>query len=463
MKKVVRVATIPMSLNILLKGQLEYLSDYYEVTAVSGAGPDLDAIAQREGVKVYPIDIERPIAPVDDLVSLIRLYLYFLREKPAVVHSITPKAGLLSMVAAKAAGVPVRIHTFTGLIFPSKTGAMQRLLIAMDRLMCHCATHIYPEGNGVRNDLLNYKITDKPLKIIANGNVNGTDLTYFNPDQVTDADRKKLKKDLGIHEEDFVFIFVGRIVKDKGIEELIEAFKALRLKHTVSSFHFKCTSTSLENGLPFVSKDYEFADGNVYSYTDTRPYTEQKTAEEDQSEEKPDVFTLDAGDLNISVQESESEYQPKIKLLLVGSFEQHLNPVAPETFVSITNDPDIMYVGFQHDIRPYMAVSDAFVFPSYREGFPNVVIQAGAMELPSIVSDINGCNEIVSDCENGLIVPAKNTEALQEAMQRISEDHTLYHTLKSNSRNCIVTRYDNSVVWEALKQEYDMHLEKLKK
>ena len=177
--KVIRTSTIALSLNVLLKGQLSFLKKYYNVIAASGDDEDLRIVENREGVKTKDITMQRQIVPFKDFISLIKLYFYFKKEKPKIVHSITPKAGFLSMVAAYLARVPIRIHTFTGLIFPTRLGAMQRLLIVMDKILCKCATHIYPEGEGVRNDLISYNITSKPLKVLANGNVNGIDTSYF--------------------------------------------------------------------------------------------------------------------------------------------------------------------------------------------------------------------------------------------------------------------------------------------
>lgn len=214
--KIIRTATVALSLDYLLKGQLAFLNESYEVVAVSGQDAHLANVAKREGVRTVNVPMQRAIRPLQDLVSLWQLFWLFKKEKPQIVHSITPKAGLLSMVAAKMAGVPIRIHTFTGLIFPTKTGAMQTLLIAMDRLLCLAATAIYPEGNGVKQDLIHYKITSKPLKVIANGNVNGLDSTFFSKENIKPKLQSDLRQKLGLLKTDFVFIFVGRLVKDKG-------------------------------------------------------------------------------------------------------------------------------------------------------------------------------------------------------------------------------------------------------
>lgn len=374
--KVVRTSTIGLSLDLLLKGQLSFLENYFDIIAVSGQGEHMDNVVLREGVRSFSVSMERNISPWQDLISLWRLFLFFRKEKPLIVHSITPKAGLLTMIAGKMAGVPIRMHTFTGLIFPSRTGLMQKVLINMDKLLCYCATNIYPEGKGVRCDLIQYKITKKPLKVLANGNVNGIDKAYFNPALYRVEDIIELRKELGILENDFVFIFVGRLVKDKGINELIAAFLKLRSNSKM------------------------------------------------------------------------------VKLLLVGPFENDLDPLNTETIKAIQECNNVITVGFQPDVRPYFAISDALVFPSYREGFPNVVLQAGAMGLPCIVTNISGCNEIIIEGKNGTIIPVKNESTIFNAMIKLSSDKDYYSVLKSNARKMITSRYEQQVVWEALLTEY---------
>lgn len=366
----------------------------------------MDEVKEREKVKVHPINIERQISPLKDLVSLIKLYSYFRKEKPHIIHSITPKAGLLCMIAGKLAGVPVRIHTYTGLVFPSKSGVMQKILILMDKILCYSATYVYPEGLGVKLDLLNHKITSKPLKIIANGNVNGINTHYFSPNQISETEKQNLKNQLQISEKDFIFIFVGRLVKDKGINELVAAFTALQ--DSVSNLN-------------------------------------QSTAE---------IFhPLGTGEENFRRDSATKIQNPK--LLLVGTLEQHLDPLSPETLEEIQKNPDIISVGFQHDVRPYFAISEVLVFPSYREGFPNVVMQAGAMELPAIVTDINGCNEIIENGKNGIIIPVKNSLKIQEAMQTLMENKELYSQLKSNARSEITSRFEQEFVWQKILEEYE--------
>lgn len=379
MCKLIRITTVSISLDYLLKGQLRFLNQHFEVVAVSGEDEHLRTVAEREQVRVVPLPMQRAIRPFYDLVALWKLYRLFKKERPQIVHSITPKAGLLSMLAAKMAGVPIRMHTFTGLIFPSKTGVFQQLLIKMDQLLCWAATHIYPEGNGVKHDLENYKITSKPLQVLANGNVNGIDVEFFSCAQVSTEQKDQLQQELGIQPNDFLFIFIGRLVGDKGINELITAFNS-------------------------------------------------------------PLFWRGVGG--------------EAKLLLVGPFEAELDPLLPETLKVIETHSNIISVGFQADVRPYLAISDCLVFPSYREGFPNVVMQAGAMGLPSIVTNINGCNEIIEEGINGLIIPPKDSMALQNAMICLLEDKNVYKNLKNNARQMITSRYEQKLVWEALLEEY---------
>ena len=375
-QKLIRTSTVATSLDYLLKGQLAFLKNNYEVIAVSGSDKHLEAVALREQVQTIAIEMQRSISPLKDLKSLWHLYCFFKKEKPLIVHSITPKAGLLTMLAAYFAGVPLRMHTFTGLIFPTKKGFLQHLLIFMDRLLCFCATNVYPEGKGVKKDLIAYRITSKPLKVLANGNVNGIDSDYFNPMLFPETEQQILKTNIGITPEDFVFVFVGRLVGDKGINELIHAFKKIILE------------------------------------------------------------------------------KENVKLILVGSFEVKLDPLHPDTLIEIKQNPSILSVGFQSDVRPYLAIANTLVFPSYREGFPNVVMQAGAMGLPSIVTNINGCNEIIIEGENGIIIPVKDAIAVQQAMMKMMKEKELYNQLRSKARKMITDRYDQQLVWDAILNEY---------
>ena len=369
-KKSIRISTIPLSLDVLLQGQLRMLSEHYEVVGVSSPGEELEKVAQREGIRTIAVPMERKISPFKDLVSLFRLIRLFHREKPWMVHSLTPKAGLLAMTAAWICRVPVRIHMFTGLVFPTTTGLKQKILMATDSITCACATNVLPEGKGVKKDLEHFRITSKPLQIIGNGNINGIDLEFFDRTPEVMEQAEKYRK-----EEVVTFCFVGRIVRDKGMNELVAAFQRLHQAY------------------------------------------------------------------------------PNTRLVLVGPFEEKLDPVLPETRQVIEQQAAIEWMGWQNDIRPFLAASEVFVFPSYREGFPNVVLQAGAMGLPSIVTDINGSSEIITEGVNGSIIPSQDEEALYKAMEKLLDTEER-RKLAQQARPQIANRYERKALWKELLKFY---------
>lgn len=367
MKKLIYCSTIPTSLNIFCKGLLSEMSHYYEVVALTSPGEELDEIAEREQVRCVPVMMHREIAPIDDLRSLIRLVQIFRHEKPDAVHSFTPKAGLLCMLAARIARVPIRIHTFTGLVWPTSTGIKRRIIRMTDKLTCACANHIIAEGQGVRNDLQNGGITRKQVEVLGYGNVRGIDLNYWQPIAKTET---KTNTTLSLR-----FIFVGRLVLDKGINELIHAF--LRLLA-------------------------------IY---------------------------------------------PSCTLTLVGWFEDE-TPLPSETRHAIDNTPAIRYVGRHDDVRPFYQDADCLVFPSYREGFPNVVLEAGAMGLPAIVTDINGSREIIRQGENGIIIPPRDTEQLFIAMRNMLEHSDERACMAKAARPLIANRFEQKFVRKCQKDYY---------
>lgn len=385
--KLLRIVTSTVSL-VLIKGQYRYLREHgIDVIVVTGPPPLSDKdIALLEGAphRLMP-HLVRPISVWNDVKALFELIMLIRREKPDVVHANTPKASLLGITAAWWCRVPHRIYTVTGLRFQTATGLFRRLLITMERITCRLSTKVIPEGDGVAKTLRAERITRKPLNKLHNGNINGLDLAHFDKKAIPMDLLNIAKSETGFTDKHFTFIFVGRIVKDKGICELLEAFSRLY-------------------------------------------------------QEDPDV-----------------------RLVLVGDFEPKLDPLPEEVDQTIKTHKAIYCTGWQDDVRPWLAVADALAFPSYREGFPNVVMQAGAMELPCVVSDINGCNEIIIEGENGLIVPPHDASALYHGMKRIMEDKVLYNHCKQNARPLIASRYKQEDVWQATLEMYQSLTSKLNK
>lgn len=372
--KIIRSTTVPQSLNVFCKGMLKDLSEKYEVIGLSSPGEALEQVAEREGIRTIAVPMERHISILKDLKSLCQVYRVFRKEKPYAVHSMTPKAGLMCMLAGWLTRVPVRIHTFTGLVWPTSTGIKRMILMLTDRLTCACATHIIPEGEGVKNDLISGKITKKPLKVLGYGNVMGVDMNRF---KVTEDLKNKSEelRDPGV----FTFLFIGRIVKDKGINELVSAFKKLQQENR------------------------------------------------------------------------------DIRLVLVGPYEDNLDPISEDSREQIANNPSISAVGKKvgYELLTYYCAADCFVMPSYREGFPNTVLEAGAMDLPSIVTDINGSREIIIDGENGLIVPPHDADRLYEAMKVMLMSDQDRKRMAGKARKMIADRFEQSFVRKCLYDFYD--------
>jgi glycosyltransferase involved in cell wall biosynthesis len=382
----VRITTVPLSLEKLLTGQLHFMSSFYNVIAISSDKERLKKYGELEKVAVFPLEMTRQITPLKDVWAVIKLFFFLKRTKPFIVHTHTPKAGIIGMLASKLAGVPHRLHTVAGMPLLEQTGFKRKILDFVEKLTYSCATKVYPNSFKMKDIIIQNKYcVSCKLKVLANGSSNGIDTTYFDASNFPAEFKENLKKELGLLPTDFVFVFVGRIVSDKGINELIAAF--VEIKKQVN----------------------------------------------------------------------------EAKLILVGPYEQELNPLKDETLYQIETNKSIVSVGYQLDVRPYFAISDGLVFPSYREGFPNVVMQSGAMGLPCIVTDINGCNEIIEHAKNGFVIPVKNQKAIYESMLHFIKNKEQFCQMKQNTRAMIVSRFDQQFMWESILQEYrsfDMKLDK---
>ena len=370
-KKIIRAVTVSGSLSFV-EPMIIKLKEKYELQLLSSPGEKLDKLCKDYDVKGHSVYMFRRMSPFKDIKSLFQLIKVFRKEKPYMVHSMTPKAGMLCMLAAWITRVPRRVHTFTGLVWPTSKGLTRKLLIFTDWVTCACATHVIPEGKGVMDDLQN-SVTNKPMKVLGYGNVRGVDMVRFSRRVDIETKASSIRK-----ENLFTFVFVGRIVGDKGINELVEVFVSLQKK-----------------------------------YND-------------------------------------------IRLLLVGNYEETLDPLKPETNEKIETSSFIEFVGpkYGDDLIAHYAASDCFVFPSYREGFPNTVMEAGAMDLPCIVTDINGSREIIENGVNGLIIPSKDTHSLYLAMEKMILDKEMVLKMRSNARQMVESRFEQSYVQQCLLDFY---------
>lgn len=372
--------TVPDTLAVILKDQPRFLNQHFDVHIVTSPGPQWGLI-QKEGVPIHEVAMQRGISPLSDLVSLWRMVRLILKIRPTIIHSYTPKAGLVSMLAAWMCRVPVRVHTFTGLIWPTTHGFKRLILVVVDRLLCACATQVVPEGAGVLHDIKVGRITGKPLSIIGHGNIAGVDVDYFSTraPSVKDA-ALQLRAIHGIHENSFVFVFVGRLNRDKGLDELLSAFQKL----------------------------------------------------------------------------------PANCRLLVAGNEDLSAPISKSATQTLMTHPRIHWLGFLEDIRPCLLVANVLVLPSYREGFPNVVLQAGAMERPVIATDISGCNEAITPGLNGWLVPVKDANTLEFAMREaVKSPELVLASMGNSARERIVARFERTAHWDRMLDFYRSQLRSL--
>jgi glycosyltransferase involved in cell wall biosynthesis len=374
--KLCLVTTVPMSFATLLEGQPRFLADSFDVSLVCGPGPHIEEVEEAEGMEVHQIPLTRQITPKDDAIAVAKLTSLLRRIKPDIVQTYTPKAGLVGMAAAATARVPIRVHGVVGMPLMEARGRRAAMLQISERTTYRMATHLTCNSFELRN-WIHEHLTKRPITVIGNGSINGVDVDKFSQSQFTKTANTNLRRSLGIKPSEMVFLFVGRVVRDKGVEELITAFTRLAKDH------------------------------------------------------------------------------PKARLLMVGDYEPELDPLSPEVDNAIRNHPGITETGWVNDVRPYIALSHCFVIPSYREGLPNSLIEAGSMGLPSVATDINGCNEVVIPGANGDLVPKKDAAALEAAMRRMIEDPTYRETLQRKSRESIVSRFaQREYFWPELLKVY---------
>jgi glycosyltransferase involved in cell wall biosynthesis len=380
--RLLRITTVPMSLKFLLKGQLGYMqSNGFEVLALSADGPEIKAVTE-EGVKHQIVKLTRKITPLTDLWSVFQIMCVIWKFKPHIVHTHTPKAGLIGMIAAWICRVPIRMHTVAGLPLMEAKGIKRKILLITERVTYACANHVYPNSKALSFYIQEhvYSSTSK-FKVIGEGSSNGIDTTFFSvTDDVRNAAR--VLKEKNNLKNELTFSFVGRIVKDKGINELLKAFD--QLSHEV-----------------------------------------------------------------------------ECKLILVGPFEDDLDPISEESRAILKNNKHIVTTGYVNDVRPPIAASDVFVFPSYREGFPNVVMQASCLQRACIVSNINGCNEIIKDRETGLIVEPKSETQLYDAMKFMAMNPSLCEEFGSRSRKFVADNFDQQYLWALILKEYKTQLKRV--
>tara|TARA_X000000368_G_C23046974_1_gene719570 strand:- start:572 stop:2836 length:2265 start_codon:yes stop_codon:yes gene_type:complete len=374
LKKIIIITSVPISFATLIKGQARYLKKFYDIKLVSSYSNLNNQISDFEGVEFKSIDMTRKITPIQDLKALYKLYKYISYERPNIVYTFTPKAGLLGMVASFLSRIPVRVHNIVGLPLMEYSGFKLILLKYIEKLTYFFSTKIFCNSYGLKK-YVNENLTKMPITVVGEGSINGVDTDYFK-NNFNDQEKLKTRLKYNISKNDFVITFLGRIVRDKGINELINSFVILLKKY------------------------------------------------------------------------------PNLKLLLVGDYDDNLNRIDDNTREIINNLDSIISVGFKNDIREFLSITDLFVLPSYREGLPNSLIEAGSFGIPLLATNINGCNEIIENNETGLLIKMKDINSLKDGIEKFIIDEKFYLNIKKNIRNSIIKKYNQIDFWKNLNNEF---------
>jgi glycosyltransferase involved in cell wall biosynthesis len=372
--KIARIATVPFFLYNHLREQIAAtVAAGHEVVLISSGGEEAEWLRRIPGVRFQEIDIPRKISPLRDLRALWRLFLFFRRERFDIVHSTTPKAGMLCAIAGFFARAPIRLHTFTGQAWVEMRGMARFVAKAGDWLTAHLNTLSYADSFSQRDFIIAEGVcAGKKIRVPGAGSLAGVDISRFNPAKWAGSKESTLKE-LDIPPGSRVITFIGRLTRDKGLGELMEAFARVA-----------------------------------------------------------------------------QEAGPCV-LVLVGPEDKADGTLSSRAAASEGN---IRYVGYSDQPERYLAVTDIFCLPSYREGFGNVIIEAAAMGVPAIGSDIVGLRDSIANGETGVLVPAKDSPALATAMLALLADDKRRIEMGECARARAVALFDARVVSAAVLNEY---------
>ncbi len=367
-----------MALRYLLPGQMRYMSaNGFDVLMISADGKELPEVKEREQCRHIIVPMTRKITPLQDIKCLFTLISIFRKEKPSIVHTHTPKAGLLGMLAARICGVKTRIHTVAGLPMMVEKGSKYRLLKFIERLTYASATQVWPNSNSLLSFITEKKLASpSKLRMIAKGSTNGIDISRFNREALEESTITETKTLINYSSQNKYLLCIGRLVADKGIVELVNVFNRLQKDHL------------------------------------------------------------------------------SLKLLLVGEYETELDPLPSAVMQEIETNDDIIHINWSDKVEYFMQLSDHFVFPSHREGFPNVLLQAGAMGLPVICSRITGNVDIISNNETGLIFEPANEQQMLDLLQYAIANPQQVQTMAEKLQQIIREDYRQENIWQNILEAY---------
>jgi Glycosyltransferase len=369
-----------MAFKVLIAGQPKFMREHgFDVIMVSGDGKERNDVILSEECEHLLVPMTRSITPLQDLKCIYMLRKLFMLYKPDIVHTHTPKAGLLGMMAARSAGVKIRIHTVAGLPLMAEKGIKKQVLFLTEKMTYASATHIWPNSKSLMDFILEKKLVEKQkVSIIGHGSSNGIDLHRFSRENLNAHKRAYIKNSVA-DKPALKILCVGRMVQDKGIEELVNAFTVLQRVHD-------------------------------------------------------------------------------LQLILVGPFEEALDPLPPYIIEIIKENPDIIHISWSDEVEYFMDVADILVHPSHREGFPNAILQAGAMHLPVICSNIAGNIDIVRNEKTGLLFESKNHHDLVEKLEYAFGHMHLMEKYAFTLFQEVTELYDRKIVHESILTAYNQLL-----
>ncbi|MFO0613638.1 MAG: glycosyltransferase family 4 protein [Polyangiaceae bacterium] len=379
--RLVYVVTHPVTADLLLRGQLSFMRERgFDVTVVAAPGELLDKVAAREGVEVVAIPMERSTELGGDLVAVARLTQLFRRIRPDIVNAGTTKGGLLGMMAARAASVPVRIYLLRGLRLETVTGPMRAILGVTERIASACAHDVACVSRSLlRLSTEGGWIPHKKALVIGEGSSNGVDTARFARTEELRAEGARRAALFGIGPEDRVVGFVGRLVADKGVRELLDAFAIVRRE------------------------------------------------------------------------------VPRAKLLLVGS-DLGDQAIDPELARAVRDAPGVVPTGHIADVAPFYARMDVLAFPSFREGFPNTLLEAASASLPVVAFRSTGIVDAVVEGETGTIVDQRDSEALGRGIVAYLGSPELSRAHGDAARARATRVFSRDAVWGAWLAHYRTRL-----
>ena len=379
-KKLIRITTVPMALRYLLPGQMNFMRENgFDVLMISADGKELPEIIMNEKCRHTVVPMTRKITPFQDLKCLFQLIRIIRKEKPDIVHTHTPKAGLLGMLAARICGVKTRVHTVGGLPMMVEKKWKFKLLSLIEKIIYASANNVWPNSNSLLQYISENKLTSsKKLKIIGKGSSYGINIQKFNPGNIDLEKLSFIKNQINFNPNNVYLLYTGRLVKDKGIVELINVFTSIQKK-------------------------------------------------------------IDS-----------------LKLLLVGDFEESLDPLPAWVLEEININPSIIHIRWTNDVEYYMHLAHTFVFPSHREGFPNVLLQAGAMNLPIICSRITGNIDIVHNNHTGWVFDVNDEKQMSSLILQAIEHKDKMVEMAGRLRTIICSEYQRTRIWQKILQQYSL-------